>query len=154
MTMAMTPTEIMNNGTNKKMETEYSTSIIKITNKKSITEAGATKTLFLPATSVKNVQPAGKPISINLSDRSKLRSSHTCNLDIEGITEKENLAHIVPGLSHASLISISFLCNAGCKGRYDEKICSVYYNSKLVWIGGRESQTIFWIFPLQECNTS
>ena len=127
----------MNNGTNKKMETAYSTSIIKIAKKNSIAEAGATKTFFLPATPVKNVQPAGKPISINISDRSKLRSSHTCNLDIEGIPEKENFAHIVPGLSHASLISIGFLCNAGCKGRYDEKIWSVYYNSKLIWIGGR-----------------
>ena len=67
------------------METEYSTSIIKITNKEAISDAGATGHFFLPGTPVNIVQPESKPITINISELSKLRSMHTCNLDIEGI---------------------------------------------------------------------
>ena len=93
--------------------------------------------MFLPGTPVKNFQPEIKPISINLPDGSKIRSTHTWDLYIDGIPDKSNLAHIVPGLSHSSLISISVLCGAGCKLKYDENMCSVYYNNKIVWKGGR-----------------
>ena len=86
----------------------------------------------LPVTPVNNAKPAIKPISINTPDGSKLRSTHTCNLDIEGIPETAKLAHIVPGLAHLYLFSISILCGAGCKVKYDKNICSVYYNNKLV----------------------
>ena len=84
-----------------------------------------------------NFQPEIKPISINLPDGSKLRSTHTYDLDIDGIREQANLAHIVPGLAHAYLISISALLDAGFKVQYDENICSVYYNNKLVWKGSK-----------------
>ena len=101
------------------METEYSTSIIQITKQEVKADAGATGYFLLPVTPVKNVEPARKPISINIPDGSKPRSINTCNLDIEGIPEKEKHAHIVPGLAHAYLISIRVLCDAGCKVKYD-----------------------------------
>ena len=131
------------------METAYYTSIIKIIKQDAIVDAGSTGHFFLPGTPVKNVQPASKYISVNLIDGSKLRSTHTCNIDIAGIPEKANREHIVPGLAHASIISISVLCNAGCKVQYNENICSVYYNRKLVYKVGREPQTRLWILPLQ-----
>ena len=68
--------------------------------------------------------------------------------------DKEKLSHIVPGLAHAYLISIIFLCDAVCKEKYNENICSVYYSSKLVRKGGRELKTRLWIFTLQECNST
>ena len=110
---------------------------MKITKNESIADAGATGNFVLPVTRVKDLQPAIKPISINITDKSKLRSTHTCDLDIDGILDLAKLAHIVPGLAHASIISIRILCGAGCKVQYDEKICSVYYNNKLVRKGGR-----------------
>ena len=125
-----------------------------ITNKESIADTGARGHFFLPVTAVNNFQPEIKPISINIPDGSKLRSIHTCNLDIDGIPETAKLAHIVPGRAHASLISISVLCDTGCKVKYDENICSVYYNKKLLLKVGIEPQTQLWILPLQDCNAT
>ena len=114
-------TTIINKQTPKTMETAYSTYLMKIKNKEYIEYSGSTVHFLLPGTPVNNLQPAIKPISINISGRSKLRSTHTCNLDIDGIPETENLEHTVPGLAYASLISIIILCNAGFKVQYDEK---------------------------------
>ena len=98
------------------------------------------------------MQPSIITISDNLPERYKLRSTHTCNIDIDGISETEKLAHIVPGLAHASLISISVLCDVVCKVQYYENIYGLYYNKKLVWKGGREPQIRLWLLPLQDCN--
>ena len=70
---------------------------------------------------VNTLKPVIKPTSIKPPDRSKLRSTHTCNPHIKGTTETAKIAHIFPGIAHASLISISVLCDAGCKVQYDEK---------------------------------
>ena len=111
-------------------------------------DTGATMNFFLLGAPVKNVQPASTSIYIKLPEVSKLKSTHICNLDIAGILEEAKRAHIVPGLAHASLISNRVLCDSGCKVKYDEDICSVYYNNKLVYKEGREPQTIVWILPL------
>ena len=59
-------------------------------------------------------------------------------------------AQIIPGLAHASLISIKILCDAGCKVTYDDDECRVYYNKRLVWLGKREPQTGLWILLLTD----
>ena len=82
--------------------------------------ASATGHLILPGKPIKNLRPAIKPISINIPGGSKLMSMHMCELDIEGIPEQAQIAHIFPGLAHASLISISVLCDACCKVQYYE----------------------------------
>ena len=46
-------------------------------------------------------------------------------------------AHIVPGLTHASLISTRKFCDAGCKVVFDEQECRVYFKKKLVLTGQR-----------------
>ena len=68
-------------------------------------------------------------------------STHTCDLDIDGIPEQANIVHIVPGLAHESLIYISVLCDAGCRVHYGESMCSVYYNVKIVWKESIELRT-------------
>ena len=73
------------------METTYYTSIIQIFKQYTTADTGATGHLVLPGTLVKNTQLDNKPISINIPEISKLRSTHTCNLDIEGIPEEENV---------------------------------------------------------------
>ena len=112
------------------MDTSYSISIFKITKQEAIANAGATGICVLPGTPVKNVQPESKLISINITDGSRLRYIHTCNLDIEVIPEKEDCAHKVSGLFHTSLILISVLCDAGCKVQYVEKYVACIIISK------------------------
>ena len=115
-----------------------------------VSDAGATGHFVLPGTPVTNVNISRHPLKINLPDGDCLTSTHTCTLDIPWLPNEANEAHTVPGLAHASLISIKILCDAGCKVTYDDDECRVYYNKKIVWLGKREPQTGLWILPLTD----
>ena len=115
-----------------------------------VADAGATGHFILPGTPVTNVKIARHPLKINLPYRDWLTSTHTCTLDIPWLPNKAKEAHIVPGLAHASLISIKILCNAGCKVTYDDDECHVYYKKKVVWLRKKEQQRGLWILPLTD----
>ena len=53
-------------------------------------------------------------------------------------------AHIVPRLSHSSLISTKKICEAGCKVVFDEEECRIYCKDELVLSGGRDKKTKMW----------
>ena len=106
-----------------------------------VADAGTTVHFVLPGTPITNIRIARHPLKINLPDGDCLTSTHTCTLDIPWLPNESKEAHIVPGLAHASLISIKILCDSGCKFTYDNDECRVYYNKKIVWITKRELQT-------------
>ena len=120
------------------MESDYNADVLKITKKEGITDAVVIGNFVPPGAPVNNLKPAIKPISINIPGGSKIMPTHTCELNIDGITYQSIMDYIAPGLAHASLISISALCDAGCNVKYGESICSVYFKNKLVCKGGRE----------------
>ena len=100
-----------------------------------IADAGATGHFVLPSTPVTDISPATKPLAINLTDGETIKSTHTCKLEIPWLPDESKISHIVPGLVHSSLVSIKFLCDAGCKVIYERYTCNVYFNKKLVWQG-------------------
>ena len=102
-----------------------------------VADAGATVHFVLPGTPVTNIKIARHLLKINLPDGDCLTSTHTCTLDIPWLINDAKEDHIVPGLAHATLISIKILCDAGCKVTYDDDECRVYYNKKVVWLGKR-----------------
>ena len=57
-------------------------------------------------------------------------------------------AHILPGLTHTSLISINMLCDAGWKVEYDTSDCRVIFKHGVVWKGRLEPTTGLWVLPL------
>ena len=57
-------------------------------------------------------------------------------------------AHIVPGLSHASLISTRKFCDAGCKVSFDEDECRIFYKNRLVLTGDRDPHSQLWRLPI------
>ena len=85
-----------------------------------VADAGATGHFFLPGTPVTNIKVAQHPLKINLPDRYCLTSTHIYKLDIPWLPNDAKEDHIVPGLAHASLISIKIFCDAGCKVTYDD----------------------------------
>ena len=128
----------------------YTTAQLKIAKNMAVADAGATGHFVLPGTTVTNIKVALHTLKINQPDGDCLTSTHTCTLDTPWLPNDAKEAHIVPGLEHASLISIIILCNAGCKVTYNDAECRVYYNKKVVWLGKREPQTGLWILPLTE----
>ena len=115
-----------------------------------VADAGATGHFVLPGTPVTNVKIARHPLKINLPYGDCLTSTHNCTLYTPWLPNEAKEAHIVPGLAHASLISIKILCDAGCKVTYDDDECCVYYNKKVVWLGKQEPQIGLWILPLTD----
>ena len=113
-----------------------------------IADAGALAHFILPRAPVKNVQPTHHPLTINLPDGGTIKSTHTCLLDMPWLPTKARVAHIVPGLAHTSLVSISTLCDAGCKVKYNENTCDVYFKNMKVWTGQRKPTTGLWVLPL------
>ena len=94
------------------------------------------------------MQPTNQPLTINLPDGGTIQSTYTCQLNMPWLPAKARVANIVPGLAHTSLVSISTLCDAGCKVKYNESTCDVYFNNRKVWTGQREPTTGLWILPL------
>ena len=135
---------------NSATHTNYTTAQLKIAKNMAVADTGATGHFVLPGTPVTNVKVAQHPLKIHLPDVDCLTSTHTYKLDISWLPNDAKESHIVPGLAHASLISIKILCDAGCKVTYDDDECRVYYNRKVVWIGKREPQTGLWILPLTD----
>ena len=71
-----------------------------------------------------------------------------CNLDIPWLPDALTEAHIVPGLSHSSLISTIKFADAGCKVLFDMNKCRVNYKGALVLTGKRDEATGLWNIPI------
>ena len=95
-----------------------------------IADAGATGHFLMPQVPVKNIKATNNPLEIALPDGKIINSTHTCELDIPSLPPKARSAHIVPGLKHASLISIKILCDAGCRVKYTTNGCEVFFKIK------------------------
>lgn len=88
-------------------------------------------------------------LKIHLPNGATSESTHMTILNIPWLPPATCSAHIVPGLTHISLISIKALCDKGCTAIYDAKACKIWYVSKVVWEGMREQTTGLWVLPLQ-----
>jgi hypothetical protein len=129
-------------------DTIFHVACLNIAKEQAIADAGATGHFMIPGAPVTNVTSTKHPLQINLPDGKTIVSTHTCRLNVPWLPKKAQEAHIVPGLAHASLISINILRDAGCKVTYDEHTCRVTYNKKLVWNGHREPNTGLWVLSL------
>ena len=113
-----------------------------------ISDSGATGHFLVAGAPVTNKRIATKPNQITLPDGNKIWSSHTCNLDIPWLPHDMTAAHIVPGLSHASLIATRQFCDAGGKVIFDQQTCKVIYQGKTVLQGNRDPKTQLWTLPI------
>ena len=96
-----------------------------------ISDSGATTHFLVEGSPIINTRVAEHPVTIKLPDGSLVYSKRVGNLDIPWMPDHMTEAHIVPGLSHSSLISTKVFCDAGCKVFFDEFECKVYYKGKL-----------------------
>ena len=96
-----------------------------------------------------NIKVAGHPIEIDMPNGAIEHSTHTCYLRIPGWPKELREAHIVPGLSHSSLVPIK---------KYAEEDASLFskikfvkygtYNVVLVLIGKDTGPGGLWILPI------
>ena len=124
--------------------TKRNSSIIK----EGVLDTGATGAFLQMGAPVVNLKIAETPLRITLPNGDVIKSTHTCNLDIPWLPDHITEAHIVPGLSHTSLVSARKFCDAGCKITFDKDECRIFYKKKLVLSGKRDDKTGLWTVPL------
>jgi hypothetical protein len=114
---------------------------------KAIADTGATAIFIMDNAEVDNKCIATKPLKINLSDGTTIRSTHVCDIQIPGLPQTLT-GHIVPSLKIASLIGIRPLCKAGCKFVFDNEKCEVWYNGTVILAGTKDQATDLWTLPI------
>jgi hypothetical protein len=116
-----------------------------------IADMGATSIFVVEGTPVQNLRPAIHPLTINLPDGTKVKSTHTCNITIPGLPTVL-VGHVVPKISIASLIGIRVLCNAGCKVIFTKTSCDIIYDGKIILRGNKDPSTDLWMLPINTTN--
>ena len=112
-----------------------------------IADTGATSIFIMEGVDVANKRVTHTPLTINLPDGNKVKSSHVCDIEIPGLPTVLT-GHIVPSLTVASLIGIRPLCKAGCKVLFDDKKCDVIYNGHVILRGHKDPSTDLWTLPI------
>ncbi len=88
-----------------------------------------------------------KPLTINLPNGRKVRSTYVCDIAIPGLPTVLT-GHIVPDLALALLIGICPLCKAGCHVIFDSHNCEVEYNGNVILRGYKDPSTNLWMLPI------
>ena len=122
---------------------------IKIAVDKAIADAGATSHFVTPDAPLTEVRPTENPLTVHMPQGGTLRTTHEGLLPIPWLPKEARKAHVLPGLKHASLISIKVLCKAGCKAIYEGDTVKIIYKGKLVWLGTEDPSTELWVLPLK-----
>ena len=113
-----------------------------------ISDSGATRYFMVQGSPVVNKRPTESQLKITFPNGNIIQSTHTCNLDTPWLPDALTEAHIVPGLSHSSLISTRNFADAGCKVLFDMNECRVHYKGALVLTGKRDKSTGLWNLPI------
>ena len=114
-----------------------------------IADAGATSHFVTPNAPLIVVKPTEKTLTVHMPQGGTLRTTHEGLLPIPWLPKEARKAHVLPGLKHASLISIKVLCKAGCKAIYEGDTVKIFYKGKLVWLGTEDPSTELWVLPLK-----
>ena len=122
-------------------------------NEVGISDTGATGNFLAPGAPVRNVKVADPPININLPNGAVVQSSHTCNMDIDGLPDTVTEAHIVPDLKQ-SLVSTRKFFDAGYRVEYTERDCRIYKKEKVILQGGRDKTSGLWMLPIKSHTSS
>jgi hypothetical protein len=120
---------------------------IAIAASEAMADTGATSIFIMEGTPCKNLRQAIRPLTINLPDGFKVKSTHTCDLTIPGLP-MVLVGHVVPKLSIALLIGIRVLCDAGCKVVLRKTNCDIWYKGKVILSGKKDSSTDLWTLPI------
>jgi hypothetical protein len=94
-------------------------------------------------------------ITVGLPNGATLQSSpNNCTLDIPQLPDAARKAHLIPGLTHSSLVSIGTLCDAGCKATFDRTTVVITNHNDIVMTGPRDPRTGLWKLPMTPTSTN
>ena len=99
---------------------------------------------------LKNIKVAKTPIEVSLPDGTKIKSTHTAELNIPQIPPEASACHIFPDLKHGSLISIGSLCSAGFNALFTDDTVEIRKHGEVVLRGFRSEETAkMWLINIK-----
>ena len=98
---------------------------------------------------VLDVTETANGISIQLPNGQWLQSTHTAMLDLPKLPLAARHAHLFPGLTVGSLISIGVLCDHGMEARFTQGNVEIHQDGEVVLRGHRDELTRLWHIDLQ-----
>jgi hypothetical protein len=116
---------------------------IRIASTHAIADTGATSIFIMDGVCVVNKRITNNPLTINMLDGRKVKSTHFYDITIPGLPTIL-MGHIVLHLAIASLMGIWQLCNAGCTVTFDINMCNVIYNGTVILCGFKDIRTDLW----------
>lgn len=119
-------------------------------NTTAIADTGATGHYIRPNDHHLKTGATKTPIMVGLPNGSIIRSTNDeCNLDIPQLPTTATNAHVIPELSHSSLVSIGQLCDAGCTATFNAKTVHIKKDDNNILTGQRDTRTGLWRLPLR-----
>jgi hypothetical protein len=99
----------------------------------SIVDLGCTGHYIMVTVPVTNKKVATMPIQVTLTDGAFIKSSHTCELILPQLPKTAKKAHVIPGLSTSSLLSVGKLVDAGCSVIFDKTKVQILHKKTKSW---------------------
>jgi hypothetical protein len=115
-----------------------------------ILNSGTTSHFLTTNAPATNIVSTTKPIIAHLPNREQVHSSHTCTIDIPSLPPRARAAHIIPGLTTHSLLSVVSLCNTGCTIYFTKIGCTIIYHVHTIVCGQKCTRTGLWMIPLSK----
>jgi hypothetical protein len=125
----------------------FAGTIFKLKPNEAIADSGATQIFVMYGTPVINKRRTTCPLKVSLANGHEVMSTHMCEVNISGLLDTLT-GHIIPESSVASLFGIRVLTAAGCKVRFDDLKCTVWYNNRIILQGGKDKATNLWTLPI------
>ena len=87
----------------------------------------------------------GVGTSVLLPNKEELHTTSAGTLPLSSVLpQKATLAHVLPGMSNSSLLSIGQLCDADCWALFNKKYLHVFHNARLILTGYRNYTDGLW----------
>ena len=86
-------------------------------------------------------------ITVRLPNKATMRSTHTAELNIKGLSPSARLVHLFPNLQ-GSLLAFGPLCDDGCIIHLDKSTVHVFKNGVLLLSGFRDGPGKLWLMDL------
>jgi len=115
-----------------------------------ILDSGAMSHFLTTNAPATNICKATIPLVARLPNGERVQSTHTCTLDLPELPAATRIAHIIPGLTSHSLLSVVTMCNAGCTVTFTKIGCSIVYHGRTIICGHKCTHTGLWMVPLQQ----
>ena len=98
---------------------------------------------------VTNKKVAKSPLQVMLPDGAAIQSSHTCDLDLPQLPDSARKAHVIPGLTSSSLLSVGQLVDSNCSVIFEKTKVEVIHKKSKVLEGRRNPKNGLWVVDMQ-----